>query len=558
MSKNKKSSTLSTGNAFTDLISVQSIKIQPKAPKCPKSTGSSVCKLIGKEITKPPTKLFKKYCVPQFEEMSKAVIKADNIHTPDTISSGSSICEVIDLGNPLKLDFHGVDYQETYQNDEQTFQNQSEYIKVKRHMNTKSIKANMTSYLAEEKSNTMKKVPSVLDVTYDYDSNEERITNPSLHGGDSEIKIPTPPPEETPRLAKLFRTEKKPFNISLVEMEEEFRRDRFMNLFIEKEEKEIEERKQMKVVAQQEKEDLVSGLAYTKLKEVTLQFEKQRREDEKALVKAYLEIKKVQKGKIYPHTIKETLQFKHLLKKQKIELKEKALIKENFYNDLGVTTRYKEGALDISSISASDEKISEMSTDDEDNLKVGQTTKESSKYFLRGFHFKMGKEPRGKFHQKEKGVGGRVPRSCMTRTEWFDDVAPKQKREKSDTQNVSLLSKVQDPDDPNLRLFAQALGKVKVRKLSPVKEYREKPLTEMRRRTSEMKIVHTKKPKKGMKVRNFNMTAFLYGKDDIVPKQSDEEQRDERDLNDYIKEKVRLINKFDKKYLSSNVSRLLR
>lgn len=541
MSKNKNSSISSLDKDFTDLISVQAIKTRPKVSKCPKSTGSSVCKLIGKEITKPPTKLFKKYCTPQFHEMSKSVIKADNIHTPETMSSGSSICEIIDVDNPLKLDFHGVDYKETYKYDEQTFQNQLEYLRVKRHMNTKDIKANMTSYLAQEKSNTMKKVPSVLDVSYDYDSNEERITNPSLHGGDSAIKIPTPPPEETPRLAKLFRTEKKPFNISWVEMEEKFRRDRFMNLFIEKEENDIHEKKQMKVEAQKQKEVVVRELATGKFKEMTFQFEKQRREDEKALMKAYLELKKVQKGKIYPHTIKETLQFKHFLKNQKIELKEKALIKEGFYKDLGVVKNYKEAELEISSVSASDEKISEMSTDDEDNIKVGQKTRESSQYFLRGFHFKMGKEPRGKFHQKEKGGGGRLPRNCMTRTEWFDDVAPKQKREKSDTQNVSFLKKEQDPDDPNLRLFPLTLGKVNVRGNSPVKEYREQPLTEMRKRTSEMKIIHTKKPKRGIKVRSFNMTGFMYGKDDIVPKHSDDEHQDERTLNDYIKEKVRFI-----------------
>lgn len=542
MSKNRKCSISSSQRDLSDAISVKEIKTK-KVPKCPKSTGSSICKLVGKEITKPPTKLFKKYCVPQFAETSKVVIKADNIHTPDTMSSGSSICEVIDLDNPLKLDFHGVDYKETYQNDEQTFQNQSEYLRVKRYINTKDIKEGMAGYLAQEKSTTLKTVPSVLDVTYDYDSNEERITNPSLHGGDSEIVIPPPPPEETPRLAKLFRTEKKPFNISLAEMEEKFRRDRFMNLFIEKEENQEEEKKQKTVEDQKQKEDMVRELATGKFKEMTLQFEKQRREDEKALVTAYLELKKVQKGKIYPHTIKETLQFKHFLKKQKIELKEKALIKEDFYKDLGVVTKCKETELDISSVSASDEKISEMSTDDEDNLIVGQRGKESSQYYLRGFHFKMGKEPRGKFHQKEKGVGGRVPRSCMTRTDWFDDVAPKQKREKSDTQNVSLLNKDQDPDDPNLRLFPLSLGRIKVPRLSPVREYREKPLTEMRKRTSEMKIVHTKKPKKHIKVKTFNMTGFVYGKNDIAPRDSDEEQDHgaERTLNDYINEKVRVF-----------------
>lgn len=537
--KKKNNSISSLEKDLNDFISVQEIVVPPKITKCKKSTGSSVCKLIGKEILKPPTKMFKKYCSPEFPEMTKAVIKADNVHTPETMSSGSSICELIDLENPLKMDFHGVDYKETYKNDEQTFQNQQEYIRVKRQMNTHSIKANMEKVLGAEKSKQIRKVPSVLDVNYDYDSNEERITNPSLHGGDSTIRTPTPHHEETPRLAKLFRTEQKPFNISIIEMEEDFRKDRFLNLFQENEEREQEEKKLRKVTIQNEKENEVRKLATNKFKKITLELEKSLKEEEKELVKCYLELKKVQKGKIYPHTLKESLQFKHFLKKQKIELKEKALIKQDFYKELGVVKKYKEAELDISSLSTSIEKISEMSTDDEDWFKVGQQTRDSSQYFLRGFHLKMAKEPRGKFHQKEKGVGGRIPRSCMTRTQWFDDMAPKSKKEKSDTQNVSLLKKERNPDDPNLRLFPIATGKAAIRDLSPVKEYVMQPLTEMGKRTSEMKIIHTKKPKENIKVKSFNMTGFMYGKDDIVQKSFDEDNKqEERTLKEYIKDKV--------------------
>lgn len=77
----------------------------------------------------------------EFNALTKMVKQAQNVCVAEASEASEDfVCEVIDLENPLHLDFQGKDYANTYQNDEQDLQNQYNYRRVFRYMERRRVK----------------------------------------------------------------------------------------------------------------------------------------------------------------------------------------------------------------------------------------------------------------------------------------------------------------------------------------------------------------------------------------------------------------------------------
>lgn len=77
----------------------------------------------------------------EFQTLTKMVKHAQNVCVATASETSEDfICEVIDLENPLQLDFQGLDYSNTYQKDEQDLQNQRNYRRVCRYMERRRVK----------------------------------------------------------------------------------------------------------------------------------------------------------------------------------------------------------------------------------------------------------------------------------------------------------------------------------------------------------------------------------------------------------------------------------
>ncbi|XP_011178127.2 uncharacterized protein LOC105209429 [Zeugodacus cucurbitae] len=426
----------------------------------------------------------------EFNILTKTVKYADNVcGETQSQSSESFICDVIDLENPMQLDFQGLDYRKTYQADEQDIQNQSLYRSIVRYMERRRVRQETQDKVEEELQNERLAVPKCFDVPDR--THEEKV---------SVIEPPVP-------FCKLFRSADKPYNQQTIEEESRNRRNRYKNLYLERKELAEEEEAAKEVQDKVNEELKPTKLAMEHFTEVLNTVNAAY--DPQIKIEALLR-KPPEPATIYPHTMRETKQFKKKLKAQNRIKRDNALVKKEYYlENFDKLKDYPEAKIELGSDTprhaSESPELSEQSSDDEDNIKVG---KYGSNFQLRGFHFKLGKSLRGKRHQTEKTGGARKEKTCTTRENWLAELVPKKEVVKMDIEEG--IPKIRGPDDPLLKIFQPQFGyKLPQIKSSAVREYIEKRLGRHYERDLRKKFKMVR-PRLEYPMKKFNLINFLY------------------------------------------------
>lgn len=309
-------------------------------------------------------------------------------------------------------------------------------------------------------------------------------------------------------MGKVYRSADKPCNQKLIIQEKEERRERYKNLYLKRKERQEQERQANKIKEQTEADNFGIILADKNFKKIVSNInETIERSAGKVFV---LPQPKIERRK-FPRTMHETEIFKKALKRKNLALRDKArIVNEFFWERKGKVKKLPEAELEISSnIDGLDEKVSELSeqsTDDEDNMKVG---KKGSQFKLRGFQYKLGLNLRGKLNENEKQKHTRKEKGCITREQWLKELAPKKQQIKLDVEKGTLKSRT--PDDPHLVLFPPPFGfKPPKAKQSAVREFREKPLGHHYERVLRKNLKFAK-PRLRYNVKKFNLISYRFG-----------------------------------------------
>ncbi|XP_055854759.1 uncharacterized protein LOC129918314 [Episyrphus balteatus] len=414
----------------------------------------------------------------ELAKVKELVKTADNvISSSESHSSNSSICQVIDLANPLGLDFQGTDYKNTYERDEQSCQNQIEYRKVRRFQHRRNVQLETVQYTEKEQQAERIAIPKCF-----------AMDDSSVQHAKPIVRLSNVLNKGRHMYGRLVRAEQKPEVYKILKEEEQNRRERYKQLYIKKKQKtarkheeEIQNEKAVAadkatVLAEKDIQDFVNLL-------------------DRTIITKKMNPRQIPERKKFPHNISETIKFRYDMKKSKRILRDSAIVKQNFYQQMGIPKKIPETELAISTDSNSPStKTEEQSTNDEDDMVVGQ---KGSKFILRGFRYKMGTNLKGKFNQHELAEKNGKMKGCITRTEWFESLVPR-KVQKNDQRDLEM------------KLYPQELGLKPFHAKSAIREFRKKPLGGHYDRTVRKKL-HIKRPKT-MKVRKFNLIGFLYGK----------------------------------------------
>ncbi|EDW28196.1 GL19072 [Drosophila persimilis] len=444
--------------------------------------------------------------VQEYEVISKMVKHGDNL-CASTGSEGSEshISELIDLQNPLNLDFHGMDYKNTYEQDENEQEDTQTYWRVNRYMARRATK-----------KNTQVKVEAELKA--------ERLAVPKRFT--TQIKdepIKEEPPVKSPRLVDLYRSPDKPANKKKIDEERAKREERYKDIYLREKQRELEEEKAREKKEAAEKEIQARTVAEQDLsKDLAIIDDAIERSFRKNV-----EIKPVVRNrKVFPKTLTETERLKAVMHRENCVSRDLAKVTQQFFLErTGKMKKLHAAEQNLRCEESIEGSVgstpSEQSSDDEDYLKVGKI---GDHFQLRGFHFKHGDGLRGKLHRHQIMQGQRTVKGCLTREEWLNQLVPHKEPIKLDIERGII--KVMDPDDPNLDLFPPAplLMRQHVRQ-SAVREFIDKRLG-MHYHRLLRKNIKVIKPKLQYNVRKFNLIRYVFPEKVIVP--------DDRDLVDVV------------------------
>ncbi|EDV59044.1 uncharacterized protein LOC6541727 [Drosophila erecta] len=429
--------------------------------------------------------------------ISKLVKHGDNLcASTASETSDTHICEVIDLQNPLRLDFHGMDYKTTYEQDEIEQQNALTFWRVQRYMARRKAKKNTKVNVEAELKAERLAVPQRYNTTIK----------------DTPVETPSPPP--SPRLVHLYRSPDKPANKLKIEEERRRRAARYKDIYLRKKQREEEQLQERR-----KQEAAIKEIEGRTVAEADLRADVAVIDDaiERSFRK-HVELKPIiRKRKVFPKTLTETERLKAIMHREDCVRRDKARVTQQFYLERTGKHKYMP---DAEQQLACDESIegsvgstpSEQSSDDEDYLQVGKI---GDKFQLRGFHFKHGDGLRGKLHRHQIMQGQRTVKGCLTREDWLNQLVPHKEPIKLDVERGII--KVLDPDDPNLDLFPPEPLLVRRReRQSAVREFvnQKLGLHYHRRLRKNLKIV---KPKPTYNVKKFNLIRYVFPEKVLVP-----------------------------------------
>lgn len=422
----------------------------------------------------------------------------------------------MDQKNPLNLDYQGVDYKNTYRKDEQGHQNNREYYIKKRQINKQLLKVNMKNEIDECDRNKKYGLPKYFDIRQSirFDENiknEEHIwkdNNYKAKNVKKDLILQRPLPEAIPFvppaliLGKIIRTHDKKANVEQMNTELERRKAKITELVKRQRSKKNAIRQKSIIDKKKTQENLVIDIGKNDFVNTN--------------TNAPNEIIQYQ-TKIYPHTRREINFMQRLMNRKKRELKNRKLYKLKFYQNLGIFNRNYENNINNNNISignVDDEylnasQLSEQSSDDDCNLEIGKLTK--NQFQLRGFQYRLDAEARGKINKIHTSKNNRSPRTCLTRTEWLQQILPKTSGYEFFKKNPSTLIRADEqPTNDNYVIFAPIKYKMKPIDYSPIKDAIENQ-TKCGQFNVKQKNVTIKKPPT-VKVKRFNLTGYLFGK----------------------------------------------
>ncbi|KAH8404910.1 hypothetical protein KR222_010193, partial [Zaprionus bogoriensis] len=475
----------------------------------------------------------------EYKLIGKMVKHGDNVcASTGSESSDTHICEVIDLENPVNLDFQGMDYKNTYEKDEQEQQNQQTYWRVVRYMTRRRTK-----------KMTQQKVERELHA--------ERLAIPPVFK--TQIKDVPPvqaPPPKSEKLAELFRSPDKPANKHKINEEVKRREARYKDIYLRS-----KKRKAERLLEQKQKEQADKDIIARTVAEKDLQEDVAKIDDaiERSFRKFEYIPPVIRKRKFFPKTLTETERLKGIMHKENCVRRDHARVTQEFYLErTGRLKKYPDAAQQLRCEESIEGSVgstpSEQSSDDEDYLKVGKI---GDHFQLRGFHFKHGDGLRGKLHRHQIMEGQRTVKGCLTRDEWLNQLAPRKEPIKLDVERGII--KVMDPDDPKLDLFPpQAMLHHRREHTSAIKEFIGKRLGMHYHRVlrKNLKLV---KPRLQYHVKKFNLIRYVFPEKIIVPDAPDLLEGDMVDANqaDTTQEYIALKQRVAKaKHLKQKLARM--
>lgn len=429
--------------------------------------------------------------------IGKMVKHGDNVCASSrSESSDTFVCEVIDLENPVNLDFQGMDYKNTYAKDEQEQQNQMTYWQVVRYMQRRHTKKVTEMKVEEELQRERLAVPAVFHTTI-------KDTPPV-----------EPPPEKPFKLAELFRSPDKVANKQKIADEVKRRDVRYKEIYLRNKKRNAERAK-----LQREQEIAAKSVMARTVAERDLQEDVAKIDDdiERSFRKFEYIPPVIRKRKFFPNTLTETERLKRMMHKENCVRRDQARVTQEFYlARTGRVKKYPDAAQQLRCEDSIDGSVgstpSEKSSDDEDYLKVGKI---GDKFQLRGFHFKHGDGLRGKLHRHQIMEGQRTVKGCPTRDEWLNHLAPRKEPIKLDVER-GIIKNI-DPDDPTLDLFPpQGMLHTKKEHTSAIKEFIGKRLGMHYHRVLR-KNLRLVKPHLKYNVRKFNLIRYVFPEKIIVP-----------------------------------------
>ncbi|KAI8038173.1 uncharacterized protein LOC128253098 [Drosophila gunungcola] len=433
----------------------------------------------------------------EFSLISKLVKHGDNLcASTGSETSDTHICEVMDLQNPLKLDFHGMDYKTTYEQDEVEQQNTLTFWRVQRYMARRKAK-----------KSTKEKVEAELK--------EERLAVPQRYNTKiKDVPEEEPSPPRSPRLVHLYRSPDKPGNKLKIEEERRRRAARYKDIYLRKKQREEaqlqERRRQEAAVKEVEARTVAEDDLRADVAVIDDAIERSFRK--------HVELQPIiRKRKVFPKTLTETERLKAIMHREDCARRDKARVTQQFFLERTGKLKHLPDAeqqlgCDQSIEGSVGSTPSEQSSDDEDYLQVGKI---GDKFQLRGFHFKHGDGLRGKLHRHQIMQGQRTVKGCLTREEWLNQLVPHKEPIKLDVERGII--KVLDPDDPNLDLFPpEPLLVRRHERRSAVREFIDQRLGlhYHRRLRKNLKIV---KPKPAYNVKKFNLIRYVFPEKVLVP-----------------------------------------
>lgn len=416
------------------------------------------------------------------------------------------------------LDFQGLDRKETYQRDEQEFQNRREYLIQKRKVEKKQMMEQTIREWKAEKRQKEYGVPAVYDIEKEVKGDEElhvekclEVKAPwtdkyRLKKYDYEPRFQRPIPDAIPYVpppsiqATLVRTEDKNENVERslrYRARRQMRQNEMQASKFEKEEKKLKIRKETE---KQQQESLVLDVG-------TKDFDRHFSNEFEDLKRTYATLPEIYHEKKYPHTLRET---KYLIRKMNQErrvMRDEANVRNEFQSKLNVANPKQIKVVTADNESMKDDnELSEQSTDDEDGMSIGQET--DALYKLRGFHYKLGDECRGLKDVKPKSKLERPKRMCITRKEWFDELAHAKRENALFKDNKLSIPSQALPNDPDYKIFRTSVILPRPVLTAPIRDM-------IMHVGNQPKIIDAKVPKikkpKYFKVRKFNLTAYIFG-----------------------------------------------
>lgn len=421
---------------------------------------------------------------------------ADNFDTPSSSSISQDLTEIFDFNNPLGFDYQGFDHKETYQRDEQDEQNRKEYFIQKRNLDKRVLKSEIERNVENSERNEKYKLPLYFDLDYKMEDplvKEESIVlyMAPMAAEDPHMErrypdaIPFVQPDKV--LSRLVRRTGKKRNIKNVNDEIQRRKIKWTKNIFKKWNKIGEKERKMKEENKIKDKNFVMEIGEKF-------FDEYFTDDLKEILEMYENLPEIYHEKKFPHNFRETKYLRSSMNQERKLINQRLKLKSQFYK--------KEIKLPTIPKIPEENSISEQSTDDEDELIVGPRTE--SKFQLRGFHYKMDREPRGMICKKL----GKHERTCQTRNVWFQSLAPDSNPPIFFKNNPSSIPSKAVPTDDDYAIFEIESRKPKPLEISPIKEMIENP-------PPPPKILDPKKPKikkpPYIRVKKFNLTAYLYG-----------------------------------------------
>lgn len=423
------------------------------------------------------------------------------------------------------MDYQGLDHKETYQRDEQEFQNSREFTQQKRHIKKNQLTETTFRHLEDETRQKRYGQPEFfdLDALIDEDIHVEpqdkqvvdwmdkyRVQPMGRNEGDR-IREPTlsrPMPAAVPFvppptiLANLVRTADKPENVERENRDNDRRRLQIIEM-----QQRVDDKNEAALKERIRTEEAEAEMEVFAVGEKD--FEKHFANDYADILLAHEQLPPIYQEHKYPHTLRETNCLRRKMNYTKRQIRDEIKVRAEFESELRpdkITHTNVDDIPQADDVSILAPTLSEQSSDDEDALSIGPIT--DAKYQLRGFHYRMGDELRGRFDVLPKSKLERPERRCATRKEWFDQLAPSNPCYSFFKNNESSLPNRAAPTDDNYCIYEPEPCRPRPIDISPIKDMIEN--VQEQPRIVDAKVPKIRKPKY-IRVRKFNLTGYLFG-----------------------------------------------